>query len=88
MQMQMGMNMMQQQQAAAQAQVPTQTPRQQQHQPAQHQMPHKQNFGYGMQMPQQYGGMAQQMPNMQQMFNMGHMGGQRFSDDQRQSVLV
>ena len=31
-----------------------------------------------MQIPQQYGGMAQQMPNMQQMFNMGQMGGQSF----------
>ena len=78
MQMQMGMNMMQQKQAAAQAQVPTQTPWHQQQKPAQQNIPQQQNFGYGMQMPQQYGGMAQQIPNMQKMFNMGQMGGQRF----------
>ena len=76
MQMQMGMSMMQQQQAATQSQVPTQIPMQQQ--PAQKQMPQQQNLGYGMPMPQQFGGMAQQVPNMQQMFNMGQMGGQRF----------
>ena len=86
--MQMGMNMMQQQQAAAQVQVPTQIPWQQQQQPAQKKMPQQHIFGYGMQIPQQYGGMAQQMPNMQQMFNMGHMEGQRFYDGQGQIVLV
>ena len=78
MQMQMGMNMMQHQQTAAQAQVPTQTPWYQQLQPAQQYIPQQQNFGYGMQMPQRFGGMAQQVSNMQQMFNMGQMGGQRF----------
>ena len=31
-----------------------------------------------MQMPQKSGGMAQQVPNIQEMFNMGNMGGQRF----------
>ena len=77
MQMQMGMNMMQQQQAAAQSQVPTQTPWHQQQQPAQQHMPQQHNFGYGVQMPQQYGGMDQQIPNIQQMFNMGQIGGQR-----------
>ena len=78
MQIQMGMNMMQQQQAAAQAQVPTQSPWHQQQQPAQQQMPQQQNFGYVIQMPQQYGGIDHHMPNMQKMFNMGQMGGQSF----------
>ena len=88
MHMQMCMNMMQQQQAAAQSQVSTQTLWHQQQQPEKQHMPQQQNFWYGMQMPKQHGGMAQQMPNMQQMFNMGHMGGQRFSDGQGKSVLV
>ena len=78
MQMQMGISMMQQQQAAVQAQVPNQIPWHQQHQPAHQNIPQQQNFGYGVQMPQRYGGMAQQMPNMQKKFNMGQMGGQHF----------
>ena len=77
-QMQIVMNMMQQQQAAAKAQVPTQTPLHQQQQPAQQHMQQQQNFGYRMQMPHKYGGISQQMPTMQQKFNMGQTGGQRF----------